>query len=116
MSVAVPNLPSSDLAISEQFYVMKLGFTVIFRFSEDGHAGIVGLERDGMRINIDSPMDGHGRNACVSLEVDNVDLIFHEWSISLEGLRPPEDQPWGARTFDLQDPDNNTIFVLSSAG
>jgi hypothetical protein len=27
-------------------------------------------------------------------------------------LRPPRDEAWGARTFDLIDPFGNTIFVM----
>src|SRR4051812_7259674 len=114
MSTAVPNLPSSDLSIAKKFYVNTLGFSLVFDSSEDGHSGIIGLEREGMRINVDAPMDGHGRRACVSLEVDDVDSFYKEWSLRLEGLQPPVDQPWGARTFGFQDPDDNSIFVLSS--
>ncbi len=114
MSIAVPNLPSSDLFVAKQFYVEALGFVVVFESSEDGHSGIMGLEREGMRVNVDSPMDGHGRKVCVSLEVDDVNSLYHEWSARLEGLQPPVNQPWGARTFGFQDPDDNTVFVLGS--
>ena len=112
MSVAVANLPSCDLSVAKRFYVDTLGFAVIFESTEDGHTGLIGLERGGMRINIDSPMDGHGRRACVSLEVDDVDVLYQEWSSRLTALQPPQDQPWGARTFGFQDPDDNTVFVL----
>jgi hypothetical protein len=56
-------------------------------------------------------MDGHGRNACVSLEVD-ADRYFEEWSQKVDVLRTPKDESWGARTFDLLDPFGNTIFVM----
>lgn len=114
MSIAVPNLPASDLGVAKQFYVDLLGFKVVFEATDDGHTGIIGLERDGMRINVDAPMDGHGRQACVSLEVDEFDALYAEWSSRLDALRPPIDQPWGARSFELQDPDDNTIFVLGA--
>jgi hypothetical protein len=76
----------------------------------------MGLERDGIRINIDSPMDGHGRRACVSIEVDDVDPLYAEWSATIHEIAPPASQPWGARTFGFQDPDDNTVFVLGPAG
>jgi uncharacterized glyoxalase superfamily protein PhnB len=57
-------------------------------------------------------MDGHGRNACVSLHVEDVDAYHHEWSAKVTVLRPPRDEDWGARTFDLLDPSGNTIFVM----
>lgn len=111
MAVAVPNLPSSDLSVAIPFYVNTLGFRVVFDAS-DGVNGLVGIERDGMRINLDCPMDGHGRRACVSLEVEDVDALFAEWSTILALETPPVDQVWGSRTFGFQDPDDNTVFVL----
>ena len=114
MSIAVPNLPASDLGVAKQFYVDLLGFKVVFESTEDGHSGIIGLERDGMRINIDSPMEGHGRKACVSLEVDDTESLWLKWSSVVDSIEPPIRQPWGGTTFELQDPDENTIFVMSS--
>ena len=115
MGISVPILPSRDLVVAKEFYVDTLGFLIIFDSSNGGTSGIVGLEREGMRINLDSPMEGHGRNACVSLEVNDLDSLYTEWSARMEGLHPPVDQSWGARTFEFQDPDDNTIFVVGSA-
>ncbi|MBS1705999.1 MAG: VOC family protein [Armatimonadetes bacterium] len=112
MAIAVPNLPCSDLSVSKRFYVELLGFSAIFEATEDGKTGLIGLERDGMRINLDAPMDGHGRKACVSLEVENLDELFEEWSARMAELKPIQDQAWGARTFGFQDPDDNTVFVI----
>jgi uncharacterized glyoxalase superfamily protein PhnB len=61
-------------------------------------------------------MAGHGRHACVSLEVEDVDAWYREWSPRVDVLRPPRDEPWGARTFDLLDPSGNTIFVMGPMG
>lgn len=112
MNIAVPNLPSADLSVARAFYVEKLGFSVIFDSSEGGSAGLLGLVLDGMRVNIDAPMDGHGRRACVSLEVADLDGLYGRWSSQVPGIGAPVEQEWGARTFELQDPDDNTIFVL----
>lgn len=65
-----------------------------------------------IRLTFDSPMDGHGRNACVSLEVNDADAYHREWSTKVQVLRPPRDEDWDARTFDLLDPFGNTIFVM----
>ena len=112
MNIAVPNLPSADLAVSRPFYVETLGFKIQYDTSEGGTSGLLLLERDGMRINIDSPMDGHGRQACVSLEVEDIDSLYAEWASKIPDLRPPVEEAWGARTFGFQDPDHNTIFVI----
>lgn len=74
MERAIPILPADDLRIAKDFYVTKLGFRVLYEASEDGCSGILGLTRGSIQITIDSPMDGHGRNACVSLEVREHDL------------------------------------------
>jgi len=112
MERAVPVLPADDLAVAKSFYVEGLGFRVVFEASDDGKAGLLGVERGGIRITIDSPMSGHGREACVSLEVDSADAYYEEWRSRVEISRPPKDEPWGARTFDVIDPFGNTIFVI----
>ena len=112
MEQAVPILPAEDLAIAKAFYVDRLGFRVRFESSADGHAGLLGLERGTIQLTLDSPMNGHGRNACVSLLVDDADAYYREWSARVSVLREPKDEIWGARTFDLLDPSGNTIFVI----
>ena len=115
MERAIPVLPADDLSVGKEFYATKLGFRVLYEASDDGKSGILGLARGSIQITLDSPMDGHGRNACVSLEVEDADAYFEEWSRKVDVLRPPKDEPWGARTFDLQDPFGNTIFVMGPA-
>ena len=112
MERAVPILPADDLVVAKAFYLERLGFTLLFEASDDGRSGLLGLARGTIRLTIDSPMAGHGRQACVALEVADADAYYREWSASVEVLRPPRDEPWGARTFDLLDPFGNTLFVI----
>jgi catechol 2,3-dioxygenase-like lactoylglutathione lyase family enzyme len=112
MERAIPILPAEDLAAAKDFYAGGLGFEVTFEASADGRSGLVGLRRGTIELTIDSPMDGHGRGACVSLRVDDADAYYREWSAKVDILRPPRDEGWGARTFDLLDPSGNTIFVI----
>ena len=63
-------------------------------------------------MTLDSPMSGHGRSACVALQVEDTDSYYREWSAKVDVLREPKDEDWGARTFDLLDPSGNTIFVM----
>jgi uncharacterized glyoxalase superfamily protein PhnB len=72
----------------------------------------MGLSRGGISLTIDCPMSGHGREACVSLEVENADAYYDEWRDRVAIKRPPKNEEWGARTFDLIDPFGNTIFVM----
>lgn len=112
MERAIPVLPADDLGVAREFYVTKLGFSVRFEASEDGRSGLLGVARGTIQITLDSPMDGHGRNACVSLEVEDADAYYREWSPKVEIRRPPMNEPWGARTFGFQDPFGNTVFVM----
>ncbi len=112
MERAVPIFPANDLAVARAFYVDGLGFSVTFEASGDGRSGLLGLERGTIQLTLDSPMEGHGRDACVSFHVDDTDAYYREWSAKVTVLRAPRDEEWGARTFDLLDPSGNTIFVM----
>lgn len=112
MERAIPVLPTADLATAKAFYVEGLGFQVTFEASEDGHTGLLGVARGSIELTLDCPMDGHGRNACASLYVDDADLYYREWSARVAVPRAPKNEEWGARTFGLQDPSGNTIFVM----
>lgn len=112
MERAVPILPADDLRLARDFYERGLGFTVAWEATEDGVTGLMGVERGSIVITIDCPMDGHGRHACVSLQVDDADALYDEWRQRVEVRRPPVNEEWGARTFGVQDPSGNTIFVI----
>jgi len=112
MERAIPILPVEDLRVAKEFYTERLGFKVRFEASEDGTTGLLGLERGSICLTLDCPMSGHGREACVSLQVDDVDRYYDEWRHRVSIRRPPGNEPWGARTFDVLDPFGNTIFVM----
>jgi hypothetical protein len=39
-------------------------------------------------------------------------VLGSKWRQRVEVKRPPRDEEWGARTFDVIDPFGNTIFVM----
>lgn len=112
--LAVPVLPIEDLDVAKRFYVDQLGFAVGWEYRDDvKQVGMLGVQRGGMKITLDWPMSGHGRNACVSLEVESADAYYSEWiGRGVDIKRPPENEEWGARTFGVTDPFGNTIFVM----
>lgn len=112
MERAIPILPADDLNTAKSFYVDRLGFSIRFQVAWDGKNGLLGLQRGTIYLTLDSPMSGHGREACISLEVEDADAYYDEWRSRVEVKRPPKDEDWGARTFDLIDPFGNTIFVM----
>jgi predicted enzyme related to lactoylglutathione lyase len=114
MERAVPILPADDLSVAKAFYE-KLGFHQTFESTADGKSGIMGFERGTIAITIDAPMSGHGRDACVSLIVDDADAYYREWSAKVAIPKPPRDEEWHARTFGFTDPSGNSIFVIGPA-
>src|SRR5688572_12966640 len=112
MERAIPILPVDNLHVAKMFYVNGLGFHVVFESSGDGVAGIMGLSRGTIGLTLDCPMSGHGRHICVALEVESADFYYEEWRHKVKIDRPPRDETWDARTFDLSDPFGNTIFVI----
>jgi SAM-dependent methyltransferase len=112
MERAVPILPADDLGAARAFYVDGLGFHVTWEASADGRLGLMGLARGTMTVTIDAPMSGHGREACVSLLVEDADACYEEWRHRVAIPSPPRDEEWGARTFGLSDPSGNTVFVI----
>lgn len=112
MERAVPVLPADDIGVARAFYVDGLGFAVRFEASEDGVSGMLGVERGTILLTIDAPMSGHGRQACVSIHVESADRYYQEWRGRVPIEHPPADQPWGARTFSVQDPSGNTLFIM----
>ena len=113
MERAVPILPADDLARAKDFYVGQLGFTLSWEATQDGKTGLLGVERGGISITLDSPMSGHGRDACVSLIVESADAYYNEWQAKgVPMKRPPMNEEWGSRTFGVTDPFGNTIFVI----
>ena len=113
MERAVPILPAENLKAAKDFYT-SLGFHVTFEEVRDdaGKTGIMGVERGTIALTIDAPMTGHGRDACVSLLVDDADRYYAEWSSKVSIPKPPRDEYWNARTFGFSDPSGNTIFVI----
>ena len=112
MELAIPILPVDDLDIAKDFYVNRLAFGVRFEWRPSEHEGLIGVERGSIQITLDCPMTGHGRDACVSLQVDSADAYYEEWRERVEVKRPPRNEFWGARTFGVTDPFGNTIFVM----
>jgi hypothetical protein len=93
---AIPILPAEGLAVAKTFYVDRLGFKVTFKASEDGTFRIAEIALGTMEMTLDSPMNGHGRNACVALQVDDADRYSREWSSKVDILRAPKNEDWGA--------------------
>lgn len=114
---AEPQLFVSDMDRARQFYVQKLGFEVAFSYGEPPF--YAQLVRDGGRLNLrkvsgpafDSAFRARERDALsATLTLENAKPLFLEFQrAGVTFHQPLRTEPWGARTFIVQDPDGNLL-------
>ena len=120
---AEPQLFVSDIIASCQFYVRKLGFEVAFQYGEPPFYAQV--FRDGARLNlrkVGGPVFDAGFRArevdalSATLTADDPKRLYLEYQAAGASFHQPlRTEPWGARTFIVQDPDGNLIAFSDEA-
>jgi len=117
LTAAEPQLYVRDIAVSTEFYVQRLGFSLAFSWGEPPFYAQV--FRDGARLNlrcVDAPViDRRLRDAeqllAATITLEDAKPLFLEYQASaVEFAEPLQSQPWGARTFIVRDPDGNLIL------
>lgn len=110
-----------DLQTSLKWYTEVLGFTIDQKFEREGVLGGVSLRAGSVRIliNQDDGKKGWDRVkgqglALMITTAQNIDDIAKRAKAN-GGVfeREPADTPWGARVFQLKDPDG-IFFTISS--
>lgn len=114
---AEPQLFVADIEKASRFYVQKLGFKLAFSYGEPPFYAQV--FRDGGRLNlrkVDGPVyDGGFRTRerdalSATLTLDDAKPLFLEFEgAGVTFHQALRTEPWGARTFIVQDPDGNLI-------
>ncbi|MES1195886.1 MAG: VOC family protein [Steroidobacter sp.] len=117
---AMPQVFVRNVAESCKFYVEKLGFEITFTFGSPPFYAIV--KRDGAVLNlryIDTPVYDEGARLrddvlAANIVVKNVKQLYLEYQASNVTFRQPLcHQPWGARDFIVEDPDQNLLLFAS---
>jgi catechol 2,3-dioxygenase-like lactoylglutathione lyase family enzyme len=101
-----PLLVVRDLPAALDFYTRKLGFTLDFTWEDPPTYAGVRLDRVQIHLMPGDP----GQGSAVNFVVDDVDGLyrFHAGQgVAVSG--PPEDRPWGMRTYDARDPDGHWL-------
>lgn len=122
---AVPQLFVADIVASCAFFTGKLGFGVEFIYGNPPfYAQVI---RDGASLalrHVDRPvldglaaaMKGDVDMLSASIAADDLAALFQEFQaagvVFHQTLRT---EPWGARTFVVQDPDGNLLLFAGSA-
>jgi lactoylglutathione lyase len=119
-----PIIHCGDLERSLQFYRDGFGFSLKFRWPEEGAAEFFYLERNGSGLGLGRPNgDAYGLPVKVGLPatfvlctyVQDLDRLYAALvERGVRGLSAPADQPWGERIAYVQDPDGYPILVIQA--
>jgi catechol 2,3-dioxygenase-like lactoylglutathione lyase family enzyme len=118
---AEPQLFVRDIGLAAEFYTQKLGFAVAFSYGEPPFYGQV--FRDGARLNLrrvdEGVVDPARRDAegllAASIALDDAKPLFLEYQAAgVDFAQPLKNEPWGAQTFIVRDPDGNLVLFAGS--
>ena len=117
-----PQLFVSDIKTASAFYVGKLGFKVALSYGEPPFWAQVA--RDGGCLNlrsVDMPVFDTGFRSrepdavSATLTLDEAEPLFLEFQKAGVAFRQTlRTEPWGSRTFIVEDPDGNLIAFAGS--
>lgn len=120
---AEPQLFTTDIDTACRFYVEKLGFEIAFTYGKPPFYAQVA--RDGARLNLrrvegpvfDSAFRARERDPlCATLTLDDAKPLFVEFQAAGVAFRQTlKTEPWGARTFIVEDPDGNLLCFAGMA-
>jgi catechol 2,3-dioxygenase-like lactoylglutathione lyase family enzyme len=122
---AEPQLFVADIKRSCEFFCKKLGFSLVFSYGRPPYYAQVG--RDRARLNLRC-VEGlviystvRNREVLLSASMtvataDEIKLLFLEFqSTGVRFHQTLKREPWGARTFVIQDPDDNLLLFAGPA-
>ena len=117
---AEPQLVVTDMSRSCEFFVQKLGFSLVFTYGDPPYYAQVG--RDAARLNlrrVNEPVIGstvRDREELLSASMtvataEQIKLLFLEFqSAGVVFHQRLKRQPWGAKNFIVRDPDGNLLL------
>ena len=115
---ARPVLHVSSVEASLDFYVDRLGFTVPWRFEDDGRVRVAQVDRQGCALILSDQWPEKVGKGLIFVSL-NVEPDTHEAAVAaLDALRseleagavPVKDDEWGYRLLVVEDLDGNQLF------
>jgi catechol 2,3-dioxygenase-like lactoylglutathione lyase family enzyme len=115
---ARPVLHVTDVEASLRFYVDRLGFTIPWRYDEDGKAYVAQVDRQGCALILAKTWPEKVGKGLIFISL-NVEPETNEAAIAaLDALRvefeakgaPVKEGSWGYRLLVVDDPDGNQLF------
>jgi len=120
-----PQIFVTDLTRSCEFFIEKLGFSLVFSYGDPPYYAQV--RRDAARLNlkwvegpiIESTLRDHEERLSASMTVateEEIKLLFLEFQSAGVALHQRlKKQPWGAKNFVIKDPDGNLLLFAGPA-
>jgi uncharacterized glyoxalase superfamily protein PhnB len=114
---AEPQLFVTDIRAAAEYFVQKLGFRLVFLHGDPPFYGQVA--RDAAALNmrhvdtrlIDPALAASEDLLGASINTDDVAALYREFQASGATFHQPlRQEPWGATTFIVSDPDGNLIL------
>lgn len=106
---ARPVLFVADIDRSINFYVNQLGFSVPWRYEEEGEALVAQVERQGCALILSSQWTDKVGKGLVFVSLDVEVLIALRTELEGRGVRV-KDGHWGYRIMIVLDPDGNELY------
>ncbi|MGE0579694.1 MAG: VOC family protein [Reyranella sp.] len=115
----------ADIKASCDYFTAKLGFTTVFTYGEPPFYGQV--RRDNARLNLRmicepvfvADIREREQLLAASMTVDSAaeirELFVQYQSAGVDFLQTLKQEPWGARTFIVRDPDGNLLLFAGPA-
>jgi uncharacterized glyoxalase superfamily protein PhnB len=114
-----------DLRASTDFFTTKLGFTIDFVYGDPPFYGQVSRDQAHLALrSMDEPFyaeDIREREKLLSASItlasaDEIRELFLGYQgAGVTLAQPLQDEPWGAKTFIVRDPDGNLILFAGPA-
>jgi len=115
---ARPVLHVSNVEASLRFYVERLGFTVAWRYEEDGQARVAQVDREGCALIFSDQWPEKVGTGLMFISL-NIEPQRHQATVAaLDALRAEfetrdarvKDGHWGYRVLVVEDLDSNQLF------
>ena len=125
LNAAEPNLFVADFEAACAFYTDKLGFEIVFTYGEPPFYGqirrgqaLLNLRLIRRPVFVDDIREREELLAA-SMTVGSaaeIRTLFAEFqAVGVDFFRPLKQEPWGARTFIVRDPDGNLLLFAGTA-
>ena len=125
LNAAEPNLYVADFDAACAFFTEKPGFEIVFSYGEPPFYGQVRRDKAVLNLRlihgpvfIDDIREGQellAASITVGGAADIRELFVELQSTGVDFFRPLKQEPWGARTFIVRDPDGNLLLFAGTA-